>query len=1516
MKGVILLLVVSKIARPICIYLVIVMMMTSIFVVSPQASGAASSVNVRLDKAYDIDVFLAVGNANQDISKFETDLKNELSRLGIPTDRIKISAVEATSVSSETSSAADIVNGWIARPIGTEMYAVSKETDYSARYSVDSVNNRIVSTSSSARPAAVYYNPEGFNTRNAVIEYQWGITNNAGSFGHGEAGFIFRMDPTRESFYTYTLDNHAACGNLMNFGLDGTPAEAILKFTNGSSNPNGKNANIAQKNGLDMYSANLATEPAALKLNDFQPYAKGRVEYVKIELTGPNIKVYRRQNTTDSKQNPTISDPYKLVFDWTDTSGSPLNSGTYGFYVWDQSGAYFSDIKLTTESTKNFLEIIREPNWRDTSKRFLVNLEDEKVNDFDSPTALGEILTRMNNEDVHYIGWGKDSNKDQADELIAKNDGKGTFINRSDTSYADSIEQMAQYIAREYTTSIQTDVEYWTYGSPVNVEVSPESLASNTADELWPSGKWIVQHNPMYGEIDTAPFHNQYLENFSDITFNWLGQYDIYFEDQLVKTVFVHRKPVSKFELILGEISDGEVEVIVTDLSYDPDDLGSTDIVQKWRWKKTTDENWMEDIDSETGKFIPPTVLEADSEYIIELTVKDRDGEWSLPYSRYVSTSGNSGILPIAEFSLKPSTVYKHIDSIVTVNDTSYGPTGDEILTKTWKVTIAGKPSVITVGDTIDFSEYEAGEYKVSLQVNDSNGNKSNWFTRIVQVIDDTSVPTLVADRESGDIFIPDNITLIFSDAGGSGLSYQKYALTNSADSPDALEWSSASGNKKRNVHIKESGTWYIHYEAMDHAGNILDGYLGPFTAYQLTNHKTTLPGQPISFNETDFIYEFDESITIERIMISKLPEHGVLKLNDTPLSVTDVVYANELNQIIYEPELNWHGVTSFKWIGQDETTDYPEVEVILIINTVPVVVDTTKQGTTESIITFSPSDFVLQDADTDTLTKIKITTLPDNGILKLNGTPITVNQEISISDTALITFEPDKEWSGTTSFNWLGYDGYTYSGTEALLTLVVRTPIIENEEELVIQPKTETITVNVDADHGGTVTQATITRTTDSNGRVTDQVTFSGNNAMEAVKRLGEKGADTARIVIPDNADKVAETNVNIPKTALEVLAGGKTNLAIDTPNGRVVIPYSSLAAMTEDLYFRIVPIKEEDKKNEVIRRVQKEEMVREISQDNTVRILGRPLTIETNMKSQPVKIILPLYDRLPEDPAKREQILENLVIFIEHDDGTKELVKGKVTNYSESQDMGIEFDIEKFSTFTMVYMEGWKEYFAALQKAEAEKNKQAGTHNPYIYGLPDGTFGPDKTVTRSQMAAMLARNLGTEYIGNGISSFTDTHSNHWAFKEIEVVNQKGLMTGYPDSRFGAEDGITRAQMAMIVDRWMTQNGKSITINTSTTNFADLSSHHWAFEAILRVQAYGIMVGYEDHSFKPDQMLTRAEAVKVLNRLFERGPLYGVEKPSFIDVPMTHWAFLEVEEAAQEHHWKRDQNGREVYDK
>ncbi|WP_017691571.1 S-layer homology domain-containing protein [Paenibacillus sp. PAMC 26794] len=427
---------------------------------------------------------------------------------------------------------------------------------------------------------------------------------------------------------------------------------------------------------------------------------------------------------------------------------------------------------------------------------------------------------------------------------------------------------------------------------------------------------------------------------------------------------------------------------------------------------------------------------------------------------------------------------------------------------------------------------------------------------------------------------------------------------------------------------------------------------------------------------------------------------------------------------------------------------------------------------------------------------------------------------------------------------------------------------------------KQEQIVVDVNGTNGTNLTKTPITRTTETNGTIKDLVKMTEAIAKESVEKAKQLNMNTARIVIPDTKDSVSETRIELPKAAVKELNDGSLKLEISTENVVISVPTNSIAGFDQDLYFRVVPLKKESERKEVEERAKKEQLIQQVAPNTNVRVLARPVEIDTNMQSRQVTLTLPLRDSLPTDPAARQQALDNLAIYIEHSDGTKELIQGKLVQLADNSE-GIEFTVTKFSTFTLVVVDGLK--------------ASQSTHQPYIQGF-GADFRPDAFVTRAQMAAMLARNLPTEAASSANSvSYKDVSATHWATNEIQKAQSAGIMNGMSNTQFAPEGSITRAQMATIAYRWMQQQASATTVNGTAVSFTDVSA-----DAIAYVQSAGLMLGYNDGTFKPDSKLTRAEAVKVLNVLFNRTPLTGAITSTFSDVPVTHWAYADIEAAAQ----------------
>ncbi|MCY9597385.1 hypothetical protein PC41400_08855 [Paenibacillus chitinolyticus] len=206
----------------------------------------------------------------------------------------------------------------------------------------------------------------------------------------------------------------------------------------------------------------------------------------------------------------------------------------------------------------------------------------------------------------------------------------------------------------------------------------------------------------------------------------------------------------------------------------------------------------------------------------------------------------------------------------------------------------------------------------------------------------------------------------------------------------------------------------------------------------------------------------------------------------------------------------------------------------------------------------------------------------------------------------------------------------------------------------------------------------------------------------------------------------------------------------------------------------------------------------------------------------------------------------------------------------------------------------------------------KPSGTyheHKPYMEGYPDGTFQPGKGISRAELAAILARLFANETSAAAQNPFADVPATHWASQYVTAVFGGKLMDGYPDGKFNPERILTRAEMATILVKL-----KQLPAVQGTSAFTDVQGH-WAAENIRKAEKAGLLAGFEDGTFRPDQALTRAQAVVIFNKLLGRQPesVPASIPQAWSDVPASFWGYKDVTEASVYHAYKHV-NGREIW--
>lgn len=202
---------------------------------------------------------------------------------------------------------------------------------------------------------------------------------------------------------------------------------------------------------------------------------------------------------------------------------------------------------------------------------------------------------------------------------------------------------------------------------------------------------------------------------------------------------------------------------------------------------------------------------------------------------------------------------------------------------------------------------------------------------------------------------------------------------------------------------------------------------------------------------------------------------------------------------------------------------------------------------------------------------------------------------------------------------------------------------------------------------------------------------------------------------------------------------------------------------------------------------------------------------------------------------------------------------------------------------------------------------------HGAYVVGYTDGTFGPDRDMTRSEAATIFARLLaqrnGERITAPTKTTFPDVPTNAWYAGYVSYLARYGIAVGYTDGLFHGDEPITRAEFtAMAVRFFDTYGNGDPAIMEEYSGFWDVSPGHWAAGYIADAARYGWVVGYGDGTFHADDEITRAEVVTIVNRLLgrEADQEYIADHPRglvlFPDVSKSYWAYYDILEAANGH--------------
>ena len=197
---------------------------------------------------------------------------------------------------------------------------------------------------------------------------------------------------------------------------------------------------------------------------------------------------------------------------------------------------------------------------------------------------------------------------------------------------------------------------------------------------------------------------------------------------------------------------------------------------------------------------------------------------------------------------------------------------------------------------------------------------------------------------------------------------------------------------------------------------------------------------------------------------------------------------------------------------------------------------------------------------------------------------------------------------------------------------------------------------------------------------------------------------------------------------------------------------------------------------------------------------------------------------------------------------------------------------------------------------------------HIQYLFGYPDGTFGPENNMTRAEVAQMFY-NLLLDQDVEITKTFDDVPANAWYTKAVNTLASLDIISGVGDNKFEPERSITRAEFTAMAMKFAVggEEGENI--------FSDVDEDDWFYDAVVNSIQYGWIHGYGDGTFRPNNPITRAEVTAIVNNMLGRAAdedfvdEHAEELTQFSDIEK-HWAYYHIVEATNDHDSTKPSSG------
>lgn len=213
----------------------------------------------------------------------------------------------------------------------------------------------------------------------------------------------------------------------------------------------------------------------------------------------------------------------------------------------------------------------------------------------------------------------------------------------------------------------------------------------------------------------------------------------------------------------------------------------------------------------------------------------------------------------------------------------------------------------------------------------------------------------------------------------------------------------------------------------------------------------------------------------------------------------------------------------------------------------------------------------------------------------------------------------------------------------------------------------------------------------------------------------------------------------------------------------------------------------------------------------------------------------------------------------------GVLDAITGETADVEENLETSENKEAEQF-TVTAETTSGTINTFSDIEGHWAKNWITKAVSSGFVSGYQDGTFKPDRTITRAEFSKLLNNAMHIEITAK--LNFSDVNNSEWFYNEVQKSVASGFFSGYENNTFRPNNPIKREEVAKVVSSAMTSgniDGEGATLLKDYSTIQD-----WAKPSVNTVYNKGYILGYPTGVYMPSKALTRAEAVKIIYEIVE----------------------------------------------